>query len=119
MRFALFLLAVPMFSQEFIGTVRRVTNPPLNIFVIETKGIVEIGPLCLERVIVKARLLSGERNSAGEERFVRKEYVLQQIEQHNGITRPRSIDLGTGRLLTIEVEAVRLQDDLICGTKRE
>ncbi len=113
------LLAVPMFSQEFVGTVKRVTNAPQNVFIIQTKGIAEIGPLCLERVIVKARLLSGDRNSFGEERFVRKEYVLQLIEQHNGITRPRGIDLGRGKLLSMEVEAVPLKDDLICDGLRK
>jgi hypothetical protein len=118
-RFALLLLTVPMFSQEFVGTVRRVTNPPQNVFVIQTKGIAEIGALCLERIVVKARLLSGERNHEGDEVFVKKTYILELMEQHNGITRPRSVDLGPGKLLTMEVQAYPLINDFICGTKRE
>jgi hypothetical protein len=129
----LWFIALPLIAQESltdrlespsekrarnVGTVVRLSNPPLNIFEIRTKSIAELGrPICIERVVIRARLFDGDRNGEGDIRFVEKTYVLQLIEQHNGITERRAVDLGRGRVLTWKVEAYPLMNDFICGTK--
>jgi hypothetical protein len=111
------LLISPLTAQDHgqFGLVRwdRFSNPPTNVFAVSTPSIYDLGHvLCIDHITLTARLLDGSRHREGEERLVVKTYTLTLVEQHNGITRPRSLDLGRGRILSIKAEGFPATDDV-------
>ncbi len=115
-----FLLSLPLAAQQGqSGLVHweRLTNPPINVFLLKTPTIAELGrPICIDHITVTALLLDGGRDSEGDERRAVKTYQLTLIEQHNGLTRPRSVDLGSGHLLKIvKVESFPATDEICKG----
>ena len=112
-----YLLISPLTAQDHgkSGLVRwdRFSNPPTNVFVVSTPSMYDLGHiLCIDHITLTARLLDGSRYGEGEEKLVVKTYMLTLVEQHNGITRPRSLDLGRGRILSIKAESIPATDDV-------
>ena len=111
------LLISPLTAQDHgkSGLVRwdRFSNPPTNVFVVSTPSMYDLGHvLCIDHITLTARLLDGSRYGEGEEKLVVKTYTLTLVEKHNGITRPRSLDLGRGRILSIKAESIPATDDV-------
>ncbi len=97
------LSALAQSQGDFVGTVKRYTNPPQNVFIFQTKSIAELGePLCIDHLVFHARLLDGDRDSEGDDKGITVTYKLTLTEQRNGITRPRFVNFGRGHLLSYD-----------------
>src|SRR5882672_7179740 len=91
--------------QSGIVRLDRIGNPPTNVFLVSTPHIADLGwPICIDHITATATLFSGDRNDEGDDRSRPRVYTLELDEQHNGITRPRTLNFGSGHLRSIKIE---------------